>query len=656
MCDELGSALRHGAKNEASGAGPTAALCAVTSPFTGEHFSVFWLLEPLKAGDEVTIDRAAAWTTQVGSGRGGKDAGQEAKAAAASVLLRRAVLLGLGCPESGDVASEEAFFVDMHLAAEAAPSPVSAAAEAGTTPPPGQVFEVSEGQAGQFGASYPLASNSTPLRASPNPAIAAATLGTSNAQYVVKVCSDSAWVREQLTGQGSHNLPLNPRLELTDTPDEAHALWMSMHIAQLPQIYGFKMKPAKNTVLAGSLGLPPGCGFGYGSCQVLNQLPYEACLIRKDHLADTISLWHTKQGGTSSLPPWLPRTYDLTRPQEVASWLGHAIANARLQDIDSSSKSNSSGSRTAHGVDKTSGADSDASPPPPPSDVWVVKPAALARSLGTTVTRSPACVMQLLLLGPQVAQAYLTPPLLYQNRKFDCRFNVLLRVDATTREPTLFAWSYFWVRLADRPYDMKLERLDDVTTHLTAMHLLLKPHHANQGQDGSGESPAESSTEKKHEGGDEEPSSSTGLPKQSVPNPSCAEFESFAAENCPGGAAGWQEVKRQVHALMVTSFLAAFDRCPGMLGTGNTETTSDGSGGDSHGDVASNESDDDDSYPRGAAAIYGFDIMFDTSWQPHLLEVQFDPACKDGFSAAEALGCLLLGEDDGPHLVPLAFD
>jgi len=624
---------------------------------------VFWLLQPLKAGGDVTIDRAAAWTANVGSGGAAKAKSHEGQAAAAAcALLRRAVLLGLGCPESGDVSSEEAFFVDMHLATEAPKSRSTTAVEGG-------VAEELDGQTGEFGSNYPLATNSTPLRASPNPAIAAATLGTLNAsneahsdsaysansgnRSVVKVCSDSAWVREQLTGQGQQNLPLNPRLELTDTPDEAQALWMSMHIAQLPQVYGFKPKPAKSTVSEEPPPvLPPGCGFGYGSCQVLNQLPYEACLIRKDHLADTIGLWHAKQGGfSSSLPPWLPRTYDLTRPHEVACWLGHAIANARLRDDTNSSSSSSGSSNSAVvGLDDTSGPANVSSTP---SDVWVVKPAALARSLGTTVTRSPACVMQLLLLGPQVAQAYLTPPLLYQNRKFDCRFNVLLRIDAVTRKPTLFAWSDFWVRVADRPYDIKLERLDDVTTHLTAMHLLLKPQHASPGQD-TDQSPGDNkSGNNSSSNGD-----GVGMPRQSVPNPTCAEFEVFAAENCPDGASGWQEVKRQIHALMATSFLAAFDRCPAMLGTGDTASTS--SSDSSEGNSISNENgtSNDGSksdYPRGAAAIYGFDIIFDTSWQPHLLEVQFDPACKEGFSAAEALGCLLLGEDDGPHLVPLAF-
>jgi tubulin--tyrosine ligase-like protein 12 len=74
---------------------------------------------------------------------------------------------------------------------------------------------------------------------------------------------------------------------------------------------------------------------------------------------------------------------------------------------------------------------------------WVCKPAALARSIGTTVTSSPACVAALLLTGPQIVQTYIARPLLYRRRKFDLRLVALLRV--RNRVPELFAWKDFWV-------------------------------------------------------------------------------------------------------------------------------------------------------------------------------------------------------------------
>jgi len=736
VCDELGSALRHGPKTFRNGAtaGATAAMCAVTSPATGEQFSAFWLTRPLKAGDEVTVDRAAPWAAlhDAASGRG---SGSNNGSGAAAALLRRAVLLALRCPEDGDVAAEEGYFVALHRSAEAVTAEAAAAEAATSESAKASGGLVPDGGDGMLGyRNYPLSPGTAPTRAAPCPAVAAATLGVehaarstgsdsgsvrSSSNGVVKVCSDSAWVREQLTSGPLGGSP-HPRLQLTDTPAEAHALWMRAHLSRLPQLYGFDPKPAATAqpqhkapaaatsppVPFATVGvdiitvsgvvppaglspassmshalaaLPAGCGFGYGSCQVLNQLPFEACLIRKDHLADTIRLWHAKRGQPP--PPWLPRTYDLTHPNEVTCWLGHAIANARRQNYHILSSSNNRDTAGASGVsakitvdaasaavgvcaavDMASGESSDA----PSCDVWVVKPAALARSIGTTVTRSPACVVQCLLLGPQVVQAYLTPPLLFKGRKFDCRFNALLRVDAATRKPALFAWSVFWVRVADRPYDAKLQRLDDVTAHLTAMHLLLKPSNT------AGDGLAVEQTESDQGGGEgktpgnNQSSHGAGPPQQSVPNPSCAEFEAFAAVACPGGAVGWQEVKRQVHALMATAFLAAFDRCPAMLGTGSKGSSSadseDGEGSKSEGERVKGCEEDNEGggsssgLARGAAAIYGFDVMFDGAWRPHLLEVQFDPSCKEGFSAAEALGCLLLGEDDGPHLVPLALD
>ena len=49
-------------------------------------------------------------------------------------------------------------------------------------------------------------------------------------------------------------------------------------------------------------------------------------------------------------------------------------------------------------------------------------------------------------------------------------------------------------------------------------------------------------------------------------------------------------------------------------------------------------------------AIYGFDVMFTEDYEPRLLEVQFDAACKEGFRPTKALACLLFGDAD-PELM-----
>jgi hypothetical protein len=159
----------------------------------------------------------------------------------------------------------------------------------------------------------------------------------------------------------------------------------------------------------------------------------------------------------------------------------------------------------------------------------------------------------------------------------------LLRITPST-EPQLFAWNDFWVRVAANPYST--EHLDDVRTHLTAMHLL--------GED---------------------------LAQLPVPNPTPQEFEQAMREDHP--ALDWAGKLGEIHSIMTDTMCAAFARCPQMLERTN------------------------------AYAIYGFDFMVDEQYQPILLEVQYDPACKDGFLARDALGCLLLGEEDSPNITRL---
>ena len=51
---------------------------------------------------------------------------------------------------------------------------------------------------------------------------------------------------------------------------------------------------------------------------------------------------------------------------------------------------------------------------------------------------------------------------------------------------------------------------------------------------------------------------------------------------------------------------------------------------------------------EASRAMYGFDVMFTEEYEPRLLEVQYDAACKEGFRPTKALACLLFGDvDDG---------
>ncbi|KAI8083348.1 tubulin-tyrosine ligase family-domain-containing protein [Gilbertella persicaria] len=152
--------------------------------------------------------------------------------------------------------------------------------------------------------------------------------------------------------------------------------------------------------------------------QIVNQLPNEKCLTFKHHLAELIQ-------STFGAPDWYLPTYNvMTQLSELA---GHYLDNTEL---------------------------------------WITKPWNMARGLGLHITRHLAqLVRQHDSPIPQIAQPYLTTPCLYNGKKFDLRYIVLVR---QTEPLVACVYNMFWTRLANKKFN--LDHLDDYESQFTVMN------------------------------------------------------------------------------------------------------------------------------------------------------------------------------------------
>lgn len=76
-------------------------------------------------------------------------------------------------------------------------------------------------------------------------------------------------------------------------------------------------------------------------------------------------------------------------------------------------------------------------------NLWIVKPWNMARTIDTTVTRSLPALIRLVETGPKICQKYIEDPALYQGKKFDLRYIVLVR---SFRPFSVFLSNAFWVK------------------------------------------------------------------------------------------------------------------------------------------------------------------------------------------------------------------
>ncbi|XP_075490378.1 LOW QUALITY PROTEIN: uncharacterized protein LOC142528958 [Primulina tabacum] len=172
---------------------------------------------------------------------------------------------------------------------------------------------------------------------------------------------------------------------------------------------------------------------GLNDKQFINQFPFEACIVMKHHLAETIQKAH-------GAPQWLQPTYNLE------THLIQLIGDYYRRQKD--------------GID----------------NLWILKPWNMARTIDTTVTQNLSAIIRLMETGPKICQKYIEHPALFKGRKFDIRYIVLVR---SINPLEIFLADVFWVRLANNAYSLDKHSFFEYETHFTVMNYRGRLNHMN---------------------------------------------------------------------------------------------------------------------------------------------------------------------------------
>ncbi|KEH37583.1 putative tubulin-tyrosine ligase/Tubulin polyglutamylase, leucine-rich repeat domain, L [Medicago truncatula] len=240
--------------------------------------------------------------------------------------------------------------------------------------------------------------------------------------------------------------------------------------------------------------------------QYINQFPFEACLVMKHHLAETIQKAHGS-------PQWLQPTYNLET--HLSQLIGDYYVRKR------------------EGLD----------------NLWILKPWNMARTIDTTVTDNLPAIIRLMETGPKICQKYIEQPALFQGKKFDLRYVVLVR---SMHPLEIFLSDCFWVRIANNQYSLAKSSLFEYETHFTVMNYRGRINHKN--------------------------------------------IKDFVREFEEEHQVKWLDIHARVRTMIRSVFEAAAVAHPEM-------------------------------HSPTSRAIYGVDVMLDSSFQPKLLEVTYCPDC-----------------------------
>ncbi|KAM6583596.1 hypothetical protein CsatB_010598 [Cannabis sativa] len=240
--------------------------------------------------------------------------------------------------------------------------------------------------------------------------------------------------------------------------------------------------------------------------QFINQFPFEACLVMKHHLADTILKAHGS-------PEWLQPTYNLET--NLSELIGDYLVRKREEC----------------------------------NNMWILKPWNMARTIDTTVTDNLTAIIRLMETGPKICQKYIENPALFNGKKFDIRYVVLVR---SMNPLEIFLSDVFWVRLANNPYSLEKHSFFEYETHFTVMN---------------------------YRG---------GFKHKNTPE--------FVKEFEQEHQVKWLDIHERVKGMIRSVFEAAASVHPEM-------------------------------HSPNSRAIYGVDVMLDSSYRPKLLEVTYCPDC-----------------------------
>lgn len=172
---------------------------------------------------------------------------------------------------------------------------------------------------------------------------------------------------------------------------------------------------------------------GLNDHQYVNQFPFEACIVMKHHLAQTIQQAYGD-------PEWLQPTYNLE------TQLSELIGDYHVRDKEGR------------------------------NNLWILKPWNMARTIDTTITGYLPAIIRLMETGPKICQKYIENPALFRGRKFDLRYVVLLR---SMQPLEILLWDIFWVRVANNQYTVKESSLSEYETHFTVMNYRGQLNHTN---------------------------------------------------------------------------------------------------------------------------------------------------------------------------------
>ncbi|PSS20768.1 Tubulin--tyrosine ligase-like protein [Actinidia chinensis var. chinensis] len=233
-----------------------------------------------------------------------------------------------------------------------------------------------------------------------------------------KIDETSVWyVMDELGSALRHsdepNFRVSPFLYMPDAtdPKDADIIWTVMQVDE-------DMKAAA----------------GLTDQQYINQFPFEACLVIKHHLAETVQKFliaHLFSYDTAhGSPAWFQPTYNLE------TQLTHLIGDYNVRKRD--------------GLD----------------NLGILKPWNMAQTIDTTITDNLSGIIRLMETGPKICQKYIEHPALFKGKKFGIRYVVLV----CSMDPLeIFVCGVLGVRLANNQYSFDKHSFSEYETHFTVM-------------------------------------------------------------------------------------------------------------------------------------------------------------------------------------------